>query len=343
MKKNLFFLFIPFIGLLPAKAQNADLGIGGFEMPYAGATSVGHTIQVKADIRNFGFDDINVGCALVTISVPSAICSITGLNASSNSIWSIFSNSMPAGVTLRNTGGPLPADFEPYYIILDVVGINPGGPLTVNGYTSINAFQGGCMVCGNVDPDNDNATTSITVSAGSPILPLKFTGFSVSDKGCNGAISWTTAQEQHVDHFEVQQSINGNLFTTLRTVSSQGSGDHMYSVNTDQFQKRMYYRVMAVDIDNRRSYGPVQVLQLNNCSKAAIVQVYPIPASRDQNITMQTNINDKISYRLVDINGKILQSGMFVHRKQIGGINSGMYLLEMTSAGFKETQTIIVQ
>ncbi|MBC7873199.1 MAG: hypothetical protein H7Y01_04340, partial [Ferruginibacter sp.] len=159
MKKNLCFLSMLFISFLPAKAQLADLGIGGISMPMFGATAVGQTIQIKADVRNFGFDDIGAGCALVTISVPSAISSITGLNTGSSSIWTIYSSSMPASVTLRNTGGPLPADFEPYYIILDVQGTNPGGPLTINSHTGLNPFQSGCMAAGNLDPNNDDATT----------------------------------------------------------------------------------------------------------------------------------------------------------------------------------------
>jgi hypothetical protein len=343
MKKNLCLLSILFISFLSARSQNADLGIGGISMPLFGATAVGQTIQISADIRNFGFNDIGAGCALVTISVPSTICSITGLNSGSSSIWTIYSSSMPASVTLRNTGGPLPADFEPYYIILNVQGTNPGGPLTIVASTGLNTFQGGCMVAGNLDPNNDGATTSIMVSAGSPILPLKFTGFNVTDKECSGSVTWTTAEEQSVSNFEVQQSFDGITYSTLKTVASQGNGDHNYEISLNQPQKRMYYRVIAVDIDKKRYYGAVKALQLTNCTQSAIVQVFPKPANRNQNITMLASVNDKITYRLVDISGKVIQTGIFIRTKQIVVMNSGIYLLEMTSAGFKETQTIIVQ
>lgn len=343
MKKILCCSSILLLTLFTAKAQFADLGIGGIIMPPYGTTSVGRTIQLKADVRNFGFDDIGAGCALVTISVPSAICSITGLNSASSSVWTIFSSSMPASVTLRNTGGPLPADFEPYYIILDVIGINSGGPLTINSHTGLNGFMGGCMASGNLDVYNDDATTSITVVASGAVLPLKFTGFSTKEIGCAGRVSWTTADEKNVSSFDVQQSFDGNSFTTIKTVTSKGDGAHIYELDVAQSQKRMFYRVIGVDFDKNRSYGPVMALQFANCSKATIVQVYPIPALENQKITLQANVNEVITYRLLNMTGNVIQSGSFIRTTQLDVNQKGIYLLEMTSNGFKETQKIVVQ
>ena len=146
----------------------------------------------------------------------------------------------------------------------------------------------------------------------------------------------------NINYRDQWNKLDGNNFKTVKTVASMGAGSHNYEVEVNQPQKRMFYRVVAVDLDNRKSYGVVLVLQLSNCTKAAIVHVFPIPANRDQKVTMQANSNDKITYRLIDISGKVVQTGVFVRTKQIGGVNSGIYLLEMTSAYFKETQTIVI-
>jgi hypothetical protein len=343
MKKHLCLLAILFIGLFPAKAQNADLGIGGFSMPPYGAALVGQTIKVKADIRNFGFTDINAGCAFVTISVPTDICSIKGLSISSSSIWTVYSSSMPGGITLRNTGGTLPADFEPYYIILDVVATHSGGPLMINGYTSMNPFQAECMASGNIDPDNDNATTSIMVPVMSPILPVKFTGFSTKDNGCSGSILWTTADETNVKNFAVQQSFDGASYSTVKTVASKGNGSHTYEVTVNQSQTYGYYRVVASDKDNRMTYGVVQQLQLKNCTEAALVKVFPIPASRNEQISLYSGVNDKITYRLMNASGKVIRTGSFVRSTTLDPLTAGMYWLETISKDARTTQTIIIQ
>jgi hypothetical protein len=45
----------------------------------------------------------------------------------------------------------------------------------------------------------------------------------------------------------------------------------------------------------------------------------------------------------MDMGGKTIQTGSFVRNGQIRVSNGGTYLLEMVSAGFKESQKIVVQ
>lgn len=346
MKKTLGFLSVLFVSLLSARAQNADPYISISMRP--ATVQLGATTTLEILEGNFAFDPICPNALIITVSVgPNA--QILGIATGSDPRWVISTLTTGSANTIRmtNANGGF-GELDLGYVYLTVKAVSFGGPNNVGANMAYiienNPCSGGApnMIHGNSNIENDNGVTSLTVPIPGP-LSLKFTGFNVSDKGCSGSVSWTTAEEEHVSHFDVQQSFDGNSFTTLRTVASKGDGGHSYELAVTQPQKMMYYRVIGVDIDNKKSYGAIKALQLANCTQAAIVQVFPVPAARNQNITMQTNSNDKITYRLVDISGKVVQTGIFVRTKQIGGLNSGMYLLEMTSAGFKETQTIIVQ
>jgi hypothetical protein len=46
------------------------------------------------------------------------------------------------------------------------------------------------------------------------------------------------------------------------------------------------------------------MVQLNNCTKASLVQVFPIPANRDEMINMRANQNEIVNYRVLDMSGK---------------------------------------
>lgn len=185
--KKLFIVSLLLISSMRTWAQ-ADLGIASAIMN-TNPISVGQTAQLVVDVRNFGFTNITTGCALVTISVPSSICSITGLNASSNGIWAVhYSGALPASITIRNLGGVLPANGNPYYIYLNVQGTVNGGPSTINASSALagTIIQSGCTGLGNLSTFNDAVTSSITVG------PTNYTWTGASNTVWNNIANWSS-------------------------------------------------------------------------------------------------------------------------------------------------------
>lgn len=345
MKKLLICLSVLLAGLLPAKAQFGDPYIDINMNPPAIGLGANTTLEVLTG--NFGGTPICDNSMIITISAGSN-AEIMGIAAGSDPRWTVFGPLLPgAGNTIQlvNTGGTY-NPFDLTYVYLTVKGVVLGGPSNFGGNITYilanNPCAGGApnSAQGNVNIANDNGITSLTVLV---VLPLRFVAFDAKANGCSGSVSWTTAEEENVKTFEVQQSFDGVNYTTVKTIPSKGNGGHQYEVSVNQSQKRMQYRVVAIDVDGRKSYGTVQTITLSNCIKASVVQVFPIPAFRDQKVTMQANVNEKITYRLMDISGKTIMTGTFVRTAQVQVLNSGTYLLEMTAASFKETQTIVIQ
>lgn len=346
MKIILSYLSIFFACMLQGKAQYADPYISISMRPPV--VQIGATTTLEILEGNFGSNPICSNAMVITVSMgPNA--EILGIAAGSDPRWSKVSLTTGPGNTmhLANTLGAF-SEFDLAYIYLTVRAVGFGGPhncgANITYIIANNPCAGGApnAIHGNLEITNDNSVSSLTVPV-SGTLPLHFTGFSVKDNGCSGSVSWITADEQDVNNFEVQQSFDGITFSLFKTVPSKGNGRNEYEIVVSQSQRRMYYRVVAVDIDYKKTYGSVQVLQLANCTKASLVKVFPIPAGINEKITIQSNANDKITYKLVDITGRIIQTGVFVRTTQLAVLNRGTYLLEMTSAGIKETQTISIQ
>jgi hypothetical protein len=300
--KQLFLAALLFMGSTKMMGQ-ADLGVNQALMS-TNPISIGQTAQLVVDIRNFGFDDIPAGCALVTISVPSAIASIISVDASSDPMWAVFSSSLPASVTLRNTAGALPADFNPYNIVLNVQGVAIGGPLTINVSAALNPFQGGCAGLGNLDPSNDNATSSITVTA---LLPVKLSSFGGAAVGCNSLLKWTTQQEDNFDYFEVEYSADGINFIKAGTVRGRNSATGAsYEFSYAQPSAKGYYRLKLVDRDGKVNYsGTAQVT--NKCKEPnASLYPNPIKVQQDATVVLRNFGNTAYGY-LYDAVGKQLQ------------------------------------
>lgn len=345
MKIILSYLSIFFVCMIPASAQFADPYISISMRPPL--VPIGTTTTLEVLQGNFGSTPVCANSFITTVSVgPNA--EITGIAANSDPRWVKATLTTGPGNTIQLTNTTGLDIFDLSYVYLTVKAVAYGGPNNCGANIAYiianNPCAGGApnAIHGNLEITNDNSVSSLTV----PVLgtlPLQFTSFSAKDNGCSGSILWATAQEENVSHFDVQQSFDGITYTTVKTIPSLGNGGHNYEAAVNQSQRNMYYRVVAADIDNRKTYGPVQTLQLNNCIKASLVRVFPMPAGRDQQINIQSNVNDKITYRLADMSGKIIRTGTFVRNTKLAPLNSGTYLLETTSNGSRETQTILIQ
>ncbi len=345
MKKILNTLVMLLVTLGAAIAQNADPQLDmGWVAPATGIVPNNGVANLNVTTGNGGNDNIVSNSLIVTVTA-GANAELLGVAGGSDPRWTILSLTAGAGnsIKLMNTNGGF-GSFDLADILLAVRGASIGGPNLIVGNVDydpvFNPLIGANNVTqGDVAGNNNGQTGFLVIVA----LPLNFTDVSVKDDVCNGVISWKTMDEQNVLNFEVQQSFDGSNYTTVKTVPSQGSGNHSYSVSVAQMQKTMYYRIVAVDLDNRKAFSTAKALKLGNCTKVSIVQVFPIPAYRDQAITMRTNSNEKITYRVIDMAGKTIQTGSFIRIRQIRILIGGTYLLEMTSDGFKETQQVVVQ
>lgn len=347
MKKialNLISLFCIYISTL---GQNADPYIAVFPTPgSSGLVQLGSTTMMHVYIGNNGEDQICAGTLEVSIVVGLNV-EIMGIAPGSDPRWTISSSTTGPGnnVVLYNTGGNF-GDGDLTYVYLTIKGVALGGPNNFTGQINylpiINPCTGTPAVLQGDDPDptNNYSQSSFTVTA---VTPLFFTSFNANGKDCGARVTWSTAQEENVRQFEVQQSFDGNNYNTIATTLSKGAGAHDYSLDVSQAQKRMYYRIVAVDVDGRKLYSNVNKVQLNNCTKASLVQVFPIPANRDEMINMRANQNEIVNYRVLDMSGKQVLSGRFFNNSQIKLATGGSYLIEFIGKSFKETQKIIVQ
>ena len=347
MKKIILIATFLAAGFAQLRAQDADPTMTEMVPPVSGVIAFGATNTLLVKVANLGGSTPIVQNSLRVTVTTGLNTEILGVGPGSDPHWTVAFLGLGPGNTIRLTNsaiGPIAAgDFV--NIVLNVKGQVLGGPLTVAGQVSYiagpNPLLGGQPSASQGDDGtNNSATTSLTVTIPAP---LHFGLSSVKDNNCSGTISWKTLDEQNVASFDVQQSFDGVNFASVKTIASKGNGANNYEVSVDQQSKKMYYRVVATDIDGRKAFGQIMALQLSNCKRASVMQVYPIPAYRDQQVTMITNSDEKVTFRLVDMSGKVIQSGTFLRNKKINILVGGTYLLEMMGESFKETQTVVVQ
>jgi hypothetical protein len=180
-----------------------------------------------------------------------------------------------------------------------------------------------------------NSFSNFFIQKSSAPLPVKWLGVQAQWQNTTEAnISWQVAEQLNVKSYIVQHSKDGMVYTDVYTVAASNSTDYSCTVSANSTIKN-YYRVLELDIDGKKTYSTVVVLQPGTASSLVI---YPNPAKDKLHIDGLANYSE---LKIADLNGRIIQrrnnlTGLkFINISQL---NTGVHLLTVT--GDKGTQTI---
>jgi hypothetical protein len=159
-----------------------------------------------------------------------------------------------------------------------------------------------------------------------PVTLLSFDGRLNSDKTVT--VIWKVAQQQDIQEYIVEKSLNGNVFWQLGAVGA-GTGAATYTYNDMQPSTgKNYYRLKMVEISGKTYYSPIAVVNL----KAGVTTIsYPNPVTDKLTIQQFGTIQNKTAV-LSDAQGKIMQQIRLTSLQQDVNMKmypAGVYLLKM--------------
>ena len=172
------------------------------------------------------------------------------------------------------------------------------------------------------------------------ILPIDLLTFTGKKAGKDNFLQWSTAQEINSDHFELENWTDNTAVSKIATITAKGysSIQSNYSyIHRSPAGIVNYYRLKMVDKDNRSVYSNVVAIKTDGTA-AGLNTVYPNPFRDRIDLVVTTEKAQKLSIRIIDINGRNLRE---VEVNAIKGLNqfSIKNLDNMASA----TYFIIVQ
>jgi Secretion system C-terminal sorting domain len=192
------------------------------------------------------------------------------------------------------------------------------------------------------------STATITVNATLPLLLLNFTGTYT-----NGQLlfNWSTTDEINVHHFELEESNDGNGFSTLAAIPLQGTPDLVHHYNYEQNKFLLiatYYRLRIVDNDGKIQYSHIILLEPSNLQKP-VVKVMPNPFKDAIILHYNTLHTAQLSIVITDVFGQTINKIQKEIRvgennitiRDLGNLPSGTYFLaiynkaEMENTFFK--------
>lgn len=115
----------------------------------------------------------------------------------------------------------------------------------------------------------------------SGILPVTLVGFTATAAGCAARLAWNTATELNNPYFEIESSTDAAGFAQIGQMRSQNSAmGAAYTYVAPLGGGTTYFRLKALDLDGKFSYGPVvPVTGAGPCGTVSRVRVFPNPGS----------------------------------------------------------------
>lgn len=174
-------------------------------------------------------------------------------------------------------------------------------------------------------------TTALTFAP----LPITLTSFSGN---CNNGIqlTWTTATESNVNHYEIYRSRNGQMWDKVTEVTAVGNSStaNSYQATDEQGVETMYYKLRSVDNDGK--FEDFSAISIRCDIKGQTWNLYPTPATTQATIAIETDKAISGNITVLDMNGKVvlsqavnLEVGVNHIVLDVQHFAKGMYLVKM--------------
>jgi hypothetical protein len=176
-------------------------------------------------------------------------------------------------------------------------------------------------------------------------LPLRWLSFTASklQHPDRSMLTWKTDNEINTSYFDIERSIDGNIFIKIGTVGAANTGgQHTYSF-TDMLPASgvNYYRLKQADIDGRFTYSPVRIV---NFDAGGQLLIYPT-------IVSSTFIIDGLKagtvLKIIDASARTVRKIDVTQSQLIADISNlaaGVYMVQMVDEkGNGQTKKIIKQ
>nr|WP_246455277.1 T9SS type A sorting domain-containing protein [Hymenobacter citatus] len=212
---------------------------------------------------------------------------------------------------------------------------------------------GSAMATGANAPGSNYASASSTredVTITQP-LPVELKQFNVAAVRQDAQLTWSTASEKNNDRFEVERSLDGEVFERIGTVKGAGYSTqvktyHYFDANAARLSAGhpLYYRLRQVDTDGTDAYSPVRAIQFAAALETT-VSVYPNPTHTQATLELTSLPAGNYQVRILDMTGRVLReqtlAGKQLHQLSVADLPMGTYLVQVRGANTSLTLPLL--
>jgi trimeric autotransporter adhesin len=178
--------------------------------------------------------------------------------------------------------------------------------------------------------DNDVIWTApIWIKNNGAVLPINLAEFTGKEIDNNINLYWSTTQEINTNYFEVEHSLDGTTFSTIKTVSSKYHNNNVktdYTVADNNPTVGLhFYRIKEISLDGKKSYSSIISVYKNGSTAKFIV--HPNPVKDLLHINYNSTNDEDVVYKIFSAEGREVKKLLANLNKGNNDINIDVALL----------------
>lgn len=175
---------------------------------------------------------------------------------------------------------------------------------------------------------------TLSSATGAP-LPVRFISFNISCNENGTKVTWSTAQEQSSNYFNIEKNNGASNWTVIGSLpAATGSAEKDYSFFDNHSSQGSLYRIAEYDLNGKVQYSEVV---RSECSVGNRFSILPNPFNTVISLTIVAGNRSPAIIKMYDSKGALLK----VHSAQLvqgsnqisldlSALSHGVYLLEAT-------------
>lgn len=180
----------------------------------------------------------------------------------------------------------------------------------------------------------------------SGIVPVTLASFTGVPNSRGASLSWKTALEENMSHFEVEYSTNGNSYQFAGEVEAQNSAaGFSYSLlHAFSHEGMVFYRLKIVNLDGSYKYSAI--VRLSMQGKGGWLVAPSVITNGQMNVSLELPVYKVLE--LIDRSGKLIlrkniagQAGQV--KVDVGHLASGIYMVRVVGNEGSVTQRVYLQ
>ncbi len=180
------------------------------------------------------------------------------------------------------------------------------------------------------------------------LLPLKSIHLSLQEQENQVQLNWSSPIINSLHHFEIDYSVDGNLFTTKATVFPKLLANHAQPYQyllSNSSNNPSFYRIKMVENDGAITYSNLVSTKSNNALSFQIIN------PQKGLLIINTHFKEGIktpSFYVYDVSGRLIASkqvldlGIYTETIQFAHLLSGAYIIKVQSGAQSITQQVFI-
>ncbi len=183
-------------------------------------------------------------------------------------------------------------------------------------------------------------------------LPLELIDFQAFVQNEITSITWRTANEVNVSHFEIERSATGKDWQSIGEIQARNLLEESayHFVDEHPLPDQNYYRLRQEDLDGTFEYSPIEVVTMNGV-RTAVSEFYPNPsAAATVSLNLAAKADGELRIQFSDLNGRVhwietrlVTKGNNLLNFDVARLASGVYFVKMGNGREEVYRKLVIE